>query len=434
MAITTQNGLYYYKGIPYTNLQDAKNAEMADSSTTIDTAIPAPAGIPTREPIPDAVRAIGDQYTKGIPSLGIQRPSVQPPVAPKGLIEGLNVGGRGSYSGPATPATPVSVINPTQPSPTQPQQPKPEMSFMDKLTSKQGIGAIGNAMLSMSQDPRLQAMGVQGLQQAQARKLATEKTNKTIEALRKMGMPEAQIDMLAQNPDLLKVAFSEMYKSKYGTGTPADQQSFEALIKGMSPEDKEKARRIKAGLDPRAASSLSIPMQDLFMRGYMTQGGKGAADEEIASAKKIAERESGMRMFEFGLANLEERLLGTTTGKIAGLFPAMTENQQLADQAVNLMAPILKQTFRAAGEGVFTDKDQELLLGMLPNRGTSPAAIQQAIQSIQMLVELKLKTGDDVAVEDLFKRFGISGGTSSTPSPSPAPAQGGSGFTIKSVN
>lgn len=433
--IKTENGLYYYKGIPYVNLMDAKKAEMDDSATTVSIT-PTTSGIPTRQPIPDSVRAIGEEYTKGIPSFGTQRPNVQPPMAPKGLIEGLNVGGRGSYAGPATGATPVSAINPTQPNqptPTQPQQPKPEPSFMDKLTSKQGIGAIGAGLLSLSNDPRLQAMGAQQMQDFKAQKAQTATRDRYITALKKMGMPEGQVMALAENPDALKQVFVEMYKRKNGLDTPADLQKFNALTEGWSDEDKQKAARVMYGLDPRAASSLSITPEMLFNRAYMTQGGKGSAEEEINSAKKMAERASGMRMFEFGLANLEEKLLGTTTGKIAGLFPALTGNQQLADQAKSLMAPILKQTFRAAGEGVFTDKDQELLLGMIPDRSMAPEAISQAIQNIQMLVELKLRSGDDVSVEDLFSRFGMTPSAPASATP-PAASGGSGGFTIKRVN
>ena len=42
----------------------------------------------------------------------------------------------------------------------------------------------------------------------------------------------------------------------------------------------------------------------------------------------------------------------TATGPIVWLVPALTTEQQTADGAVAIMAPVLKQMFRASGEGV----------------------------------------------------------------------------------
>lgn len=95
-------------------------------------------------------------------------------------------------------------------------------------------------------------------------------------------------------------------------------------------------------------------------------------------------------MWTGAVQNLEKNLLGTTTGFFAGLLPAISDDQQLADQAIAQMAPTLKNIFREAGEGVFTDKDQELLLAMIPDRQTNPAVVAQAIKSINDIVRIKL--------------------------------------------
>lgn len=345
--------------------------------------------------------------TPAVPDIALQSSPMQfKPQQPK------QYGGRGEVGMPTKPQNLLDI----------PQPPQQERSFMDKLFSKEGLGAISNAYLAASQDPALQRMGVAGLQQLQA----TKKQNRTIEDLRKFGMPEEQISMLANNPDLLKIAVSEMYKSKYGTSTPADQQAFENLIKDFSEEDKIKARRVKAGLDARAGSQFNLSPEELALRQYFTTGGKLTAEQEVENAKLAAGRAAGQRMFEYGLSNLEESLAGTTTGKLAGYLPAITASQQKADQAVAMLAPILKQTFRAAGEGVFTDKDQELLMAMIPTRGSSTAVIQSAIQALNQLVMLKLETGAEV--EGLAKRFGID-----VKMPEQPAQVGTSGFSIKGV-
>jgi hypothetical protein len=205
MAITTQNGLYYYKGIPYTNLQDAKNAEMGDSSMTIKPNMPAPSGIPTQ---PQRMTNPTKYETYGLspqPSnlldmsvnQGRPAPKFTPQPRPDQMMQDM------------TPASMKS--QPQTPSPA----PSPEMSFMDRLTSKQGIGAIGNAMLSMSQDPRLQQMGVQNLQKMQEQKSELGKVNKTIAMLRQRGENKLA-DFIEANPTMAKTALTQWLQQTYG--------------------------------------------------------------------------------------------------------------------------------------------------------------------------------------------------------------------------
>ena len=343
MAISTQNGLYYYKGIPYTNLQDAKNAEMADSSMTIDTAIPAPAGIPTRQPMPDALKAIGDEYTKGIPSMGIQRPNVQPPMAPKGLMEGLNVGGRGSYAGPATPATPVSGINPAQPTPNQPQAPKPEMSFMDKLTSKQGIGAIGNAMLSMSQDPRLQAMGMQGLQQAQARKQA----NRTLDFLAKQGVDEETLAALRDNPQMINAYTSSLLKAPK---TYAAQENYKlAKTQGYSGSFLDYQKEM-------ALAGAGIAGDKDFWKEY--RGDEAKAITELAT--QSPELKTALSQIQT-LRLLGERMDESTIVP-QFLRDSVPKGMSNSIDAYRSMLYGVAQSLRQAGTGPMTDKDFDILV------------------------------------------------------------------------
>lgn len=83
-------------------------------------------------------------------------------------------------------------------------------------------------------------------------------------------------------------------------------------------------------------------------------------------------------------------LEGATTGPIAGRLPAMTTSAQVAEGGVAAMAPVLKQLFRVAGEGTFTDKDQELLLNMVPKRTDTKEARQEKIKNIDNIVAAKL--------------------------------------------
>ncbi len=81
---------------------------------------------------------------------------------------------------------------------------------------------------------------------------------------------------------------------------------------------------------------------------------------------------------------------GTDTGAISGRIPAMTTGQQIAEGSVAAMAPVLKELFRVSGEGVFTDKDQELLLNMVPKRTDTKEAREKKMENIDSIISAKL--------------------------------------------
>jgi hypothetical protein len=95
-------------------------------------------------------------------------------------------------------------------------------------------------------------------------------------------------------------------------------------------------------------------------------------------------------VYSTGIGGLVQGLKNTSTGPLAGRLPAITANQQIADGAVAAMAPVLKQLFRTAGEGTFTDSDQALLMQMLPTRKDEPEARAAKVKNIDAIVRAKL--------------------------------------------
>jgi hypothetical protein len=95
-------------------------------------------------------------------------------------------------------------------------------------------------------------------------------------------------------------------------------------------------------------------------------------------------------VYSTGISGLKKGLEGASTGPVVGRLPAMTAGQQIAESSVAAMAPILKQMFRSAGEGAFTDQDQKLLLDMIPTRSMLPEARQAALANIDAIVRAKL--------------------------------------------
>ena len=228
-----------------------------------------------------------------------------------------------------------------------------------------------------------------------------------------------------QSPDpnddeeVLAYATSFAQQGQKESSTPVDVATFNAFSENLSPEDKELARRIELGLDPRAMGSAvqTITDKGIADRVAVTEQtiSKGketgnlqaqlalkpevesAVTSAVSSATAIADQSKTKKdnattfaVYETAMSSLMDGLGNTDTGPFVGRIPAVTANQQIADGAIAAIAPVLKQLFRAAGEGIFTDKDQELLLAMVPKRSDLPAARESKFRNIDAIVRAKL--------------------------------------------
>jgi len=121
-----------------------------------------------------------------------------------------------------------------------------------------------------------------------------------------------------------------------------------------------------------------------------------AKAEAEAAAKEAQLTEANRRTLDVwraARAGLISALEGTTTGPVAGRVPAVTAPQQTAEGAIAAVAPVLKQLFRSAGEGIFTDRDQQLLLDMVPKRTDHPETRKSKMEMIDAIIEAKLGKG-----------------------------------------
>lgn len=116
----------------------------------------------------------------------------------------------------------------------------------------------------------------------------------------------------------------------------------------------------------------------------------GPADPSVKKPGDDDAKTKTLNMYVAARDGLLTGLEGATTGPALGRIPAFTSGQQIAEGGVSAMAPVLKQLFRVAGEGTFTDKDQELLLGMVPTRADKPAARAAKMANIDRIVSAKL--------------------------------------------
>lgn len=199
------------------------------------------------------------------------------------------------------------------------------------------------------------------------------------------GIPEAQVDaFLAQRGQRAPAP-----SAGQGASLPAGAGSASGNpFAGRAPEDQAAATeraKLQAQLD-------FMPQQ----QAIETQGAiDRAAGTEQAKAR--VERESSQRtmsrahsVFQVAMQGVKDGLSGASTGPIVGRLPALSESQQMADGGVAAIQPILKSLFREAGEGTFTDKDQDLLTAMIPTRADHAAVREWKIQNIERIVAEKL--------------------------------------------
>ena len=131
---------------------------------------------------------------------------------------------------------------------------------------------------------------------------------------------------------------------------------------------------------------------------------KAESDKKALDIKNV----KAMSAFEVGLRSVEETFSKLKTDPITGLFPALTEEAQKAEGSVSAMAPILKSLFRESGEGVFTDKDQELLTDMAPKRTDHPAVVAYKINMLKEIVGAKLgQSTGQVDKTNLKSKYGL---------------------------
>lgn len=117
---------------------------------------------------------------------------------------------------------------------------------------------------------------------------------------------------------------------------------------------------------------------------------RAAATAGVDLQKEQVGRQATLGVWRVARQGLLAGLQGTNTGPVAGRMPAVTAGQQIAEGGVAAVAPVLKALFRSAGEGVFTDRDQELLLAMIPSRTDHPETINAKMQMIDAIIEAKL--------------------------------------------
>lgn len=220
--------------------------------------------------------------------------------------------------------------------------------------------AMQAMMLARAQDPNLQEFGLNrtfGLQD-EGRASEAEQAKYAREVADRRADAEAQRAFQAQQ--------AQAGRSFDATQTTAAQR--------FAAEQNALNREVELGKAQAAADA------------------KAAAEAAELAAKAAEESKAKSAVYntwEVARNGVTKALNETGTG-LRGRLPALTADQQTAEGAISALAPVLKQLFRVSGEGVFTDRDQQLLLDMVPKRSDTSQAIAAKIQNVDAIVRAKL--------------------------------------------
>jgi hypothetical protein len=173
-----------------------------------------------------------------------------------------------------------------------------------------------------------------------------------------------------------------------------------ALKQVVAPQKADHFAATQAAADRRAAEARTHAERMAGEQREFTatqndlnrQAAVGLKSETANVKQKVIEQQNkrAYDVYTTGITGLTGGLKGTSTGPLVGRMPAVTTGQQIAEGSIAAMAPVLKALFRNSGEGTFTDKDQELLMEMLPTRKDSADARAAKVANIDAIVRAKL--------------------------------------------
>jgi len=265
-----------------------------------------------------------------------------------------------------------------------------------QVTFDRRTGRYTNANLGSSQGPAMQMLPQGGGQRIIEQDAAL--ANQMIAA----GIPPEQVDaVIAQRASQASGTQQSWNQGQLAQGTP---------LVGRRKEDE--AAAVEAA---RQAVQQQYLPQELAARTQASlaqEAGQSQVKAQAEQAAKARSNANAARVYEEGMGGAIKALSGASTGPLVGLLPAMTTDQQIAEGGVSAMAPVMKEMFRTAGEGTFTDKDQDLLMAMLPTRRDSPEAREAKAANVDNIVRAKLNIGPPQKAtnpktgETLYLRFG----------------------------
>ncbi|MDH0977743.1 hypothetical protein N5C16_00490 [Stenotrophomonas sp. GD03908] len=283
-------------------------------------------------------------------------------------------------------------------------QPGFEPEIVNKDGTVRSLGSQGGAMAPAAAGQGVQAgsgvgavrMNIEGIPAAQQQRMA-----QTVSLMQQAGYPEEEIMGFLQ--------------SQLPPDVPGLPQAGSAPIQPMSrarPSAAQEAQATEMARQQVQLAALPTRLQLENDAALSRASGESQVKAQAEQAATSRSNNTAAKVYEEGMGGAIRALAGSSTGPIVGRLPALTSEQQIAEGGISAMAPVLKQMFRVAGEGTFTDKDQDLLMAMLPTRKDSPEAREAKAANVDNIVRAKLnmpppqKATNPKTGETLYLRFG----------------------------
>lgn len=250
---------------------------------------------------------------------------------------------------------------------------------------------LNNALGALERLPQEQRFGVAQQMRPELQQLGIELPEFGPEHLSDQAIQghKAALTGFIQNPQEATARFQR------GQGAIVETEGGRAFAAEVFDPRTGQVRTELAPIGQQLTSKLGETPEQITERKVQEAGRRTTAIEtakqQAEKDKAIEEGQKTFRVFSLALDNLSQSLGATSlSGPVAGRIPATTSASQIADAAKAIMLPTLKQIFRQAGEGVFTDKDQEALEAMLPRRQQTREAQMANIDAIEIIVRAKL--------------------------------------------
>ena len=264
------------------------------------------------------------------------------------------------------------------------------IELQDKLASRPRVETAKDALSGdpvMAYTKRLEEIRANGGDAPQLEKVLAEGE----EAVRDLALK----DLAMFDSKALK-----SYMSTQGGGVsgnlPSAVKETEWFLR--QPEDVQKKHiELKRKTDPTLAEKLQYELDKTEVVG----DAKNRVNEAADARKQAKSNAQGLRVYEAAISKFADAVDANAGGTISGLLPMITDDRKVLDGATKVMAPVLKDIFRASGEGTFTKDDQDMLLGMLPGPKDGPSVAAKKLDMVDTIVREKLGAPlQDEAVTD----------------------------------
>jgi len=228
--------------------------------------------------------------------------------------------------------------------------------------------------------------------------------------LQRQGQPTNILDnMLSQQGDEF---IASLYRAQAEAGAvneiPSLQQAFENSIAERETSVKEQNANTASGRlsfdrgqsnEENQLDSRRLDLEERKQSLLESQPAKPSKQEQQA-----IEIDRKYNAFDVAMTAVEEAFSKTNTGPISGRLRSAGRDNRKAKAAAALLQPALKDMFRSAGEGTFTDSDQKILLDLAPTIYDDDDVARFKMQKIREIVSAKLGVGNTTENDPLGLR------------------------------